>query len=142
LQLVLAQQDRILASAGLLTACCTTAWTREVALLQQAVQRHFQLEELVTGAGVAAMGLRANAVIAGASRRRIRHHLEALDTLSWQDGRGHAERVRRELVTHFLEEESRSYRPLARQQSEHANDALTRRCEAIVEGAAPLSDDA
>ena len=136
LQLVLSRQNRVLASADVLAACCSTsAWTRQAALLKEAVDRHFALEGVVLGAAIETMGLRAHAVIADASRRRIRHDLESLDALSWREGSALADRIRWELASHFREEESCSYRPLVRQQTDDAHAALTRRCEAVLAGA-------
>ena len=80
LQLVLEHQDRILASVDVMATCRSTlAWTRQWTLLQEAVRRHFQLEELVGKGDIPATRLRAHAVIAGASRGRILVGLQTLE---------------------------------------------------------------
>ena len=135
LQILLSHQERILDCVDVLaTAKDDMAWRLQLALVQDAVCRHFGLEDVVENAGAHAVPLRAHAVIADASRRRIQRHLEALSALTIRSAQSLIERLRSDLEDHFFAEESRSYRPLARQQSDAAKAALARLCGAVVAG--------
>lgn len=129
LQSQLARQDRILVLAGLLSASFTTAaWARHRALLRAAVHQQFEIEETVLHEAVGSMGLRAHVVVAGACRQRIRRELDLLEGLPWDEGDDVVQSLRRALESHFHQEQSCSYRQLARQQSDDANAVLTQRC--------------
>lgn len=130
----LARQDQILALAeGLSASFSTPAWTRQRTLLRQAVEAHFAVEESVLDPAIESLGLRAHVVVAGACRQRIRADLDALESVPWQDGEALVRRLRLELRAHFRQEESCSYRQLARQLSGADSDALTRRCAALLQ---------
>lgn len=119
-----------------------SAWMLRWTALQQAVSTHLEVEEAVLAPVILAMGQRAHAVVAEVRREQIRRRVEDLRCPSWEDGGDRLQQMSLNLLSHFSQEESWSYRALARFQDEAAGAALTARCLAVLDNASTRPPDA
>jgi hypothetical protein len=142
LALVLQQQDRMMTLLETLATCRTaSAWDDGWSALELEVRQHFRIEEAVLAPAVQSMGQRAHVVIAEMRRDQVRRDLEDLRWPSWEDDGMQLRRLSLNLASHFAQEESWSYRALARQQDEHGNAELTTRCLALLGDAHSRPED-
>lgn len=138
LDAMLCDQDRIVDLVDALDdSRDALSWARHWATLDHAIRLHFHVEHAVLAPAIQEMGLRAHVVIAEMCRTRILRDLEDLRMPSWEDDGLRIHRLGGDVASHFAQQESCSYRALARQQDERAGAELSRRCLATLADSRP-----
>jgi hypothetical protein len=135
LDAVLSHQDRLLERVEALDReRDAPSRARQALALEEAVRRHFRVEQDVLAPAIQALGLRAQVVVAETCRDRLRRDLADLRSPPARDDPDRVQDLGRGLASHFLQQERCAYRALARCHDDCAADELARRCLALLAG--------